>query len=66
MFGAMGKTPALNGGIRGSSGGDDEDEDDDDDGARFRKDAISLDQVSLKFLCPHHPLFTTLQLTMTF
>jgi hypothetical protein len=45
MFGAMGRTPAINGGMRGSRGDDDDDDDDDDGGASFKRDAISLDQV---------------------
>lgn len=45
MFGAMGRTPAINGGMRGSRADDDDDDDDDDGGASFKRDAISLDQV---------------------
>jgi hypothetical protein len=47
MFGAMGKTPGINGGMRGMRGGEeDEDEEEGDEGASFKRDAISLDQVS--------------------
>jgi hypothetical protein len=50
MFGAAGKTPAINGGMRGGfrGGGDEEDEDadaDDEGGAGLSRNAISLDQV---------------------
>ena len=44
MFGSAGLSPAINGGMRG---GDADDDDDDDDGPSFKRDAISLDQVSL-------------------
>lgn len=43
MFGSAGLTPAMHGGIRGRA---DDDDDDDDDGPSFKRDAISLDQVS--------------------
>ncbi len=48
MFGAAGKTPAINGGMRGGfrGGGDEEDDDEEDGGSGFSRDAISLDQVS--------------------
>ena len=50
MFGAAGKTPTVNGGMRGGfrgGGGGDEDEDEDDEaGAGLSRNAISLDQVS--------------------
>lgn len=54
MFGSAGKTPAANGaGFRGRDG-DDEEEDEEDEAmlAAFRKDAISLDQVSDSHLTP--------------
>jgi hypothetical protein len=44
MFGSAGLSPAMNGGMRGGSA--DDDDDDDDDGPSFKRDAISLDQVS--------------------
>ncbi|KAK8858916.1 hypothetical protein IAR55_003147 [Kwoniella newhampshirensis] len=45
MFGNLGRTPAMNGGMRGSNEDDDDDEDDDDAGAKLRKEVISLDQA---------------------
>lgn len=44
MFGSAGKTPLINGGMRGGEA--DDDDDDEDGGLALRKDAISLDQVS--------------------
>jgi hypothetical protein len=55
MFGAMGRTPAINGGMRGSRGDDDDDDDDDDGGASFKRDAISLDQVGFVTQSLRHP-----------
>ena len=47
MFGSAGKSPAVNGGMRGGfRGGDDEEDEDEEGGASFKRDAISLDQVS--------------------
>ncbi|WWD18808.1 hypothetical protein CI109_103263 [Kwoniella shandongensis] len=45
MFGNLGRSPAMNGGMRGGNDDDDDDDDDDDAGARLRKEAISLDQA---------------------
>ncbi|WWC62967.1 uncharacterized protein I303_105565 [Kwoniella dejecticola CBS 10117] len=46
MFGTAGKTPLVNGGMRGRvDDDDDEDEDDDEMGTRLKKDNISLDQA---------------------
>ncbi|WVW85094.1 hypothetical protein I302_107131 [Kwoniella bestiolae CBS 10118] len=45
MFGNAGKTPLVNGGMRGGRDDDDEDEDDEEGGTRLKKDNISLDQA---------------------
>ncbi|WWC71098.1 uncharacterized protein I206_105051 [Kwoniella pini CBS 10737] len=46
MFGTAGKTPLVNGGMRGNFGDDDDDdEDDDESGTRLKRDNISLDQA---------------------
>ncbi|WWC88306.1 uncharacterized protein L201_003214 [Kwoniella dendrophila CBS 6074] len=47
MFGNAGKTPLVNGGMRGSYNDDDDDEEDEDDeaGTRLKRDNISLDQA---------------------
>ncbi|OCF56943.1 hypothetical protein L486_05799 [Kwoniella mangroviensis CBS 10435] len=46
MFGSAGKTPLINGGMRGRSmDDDDEDDDDDESGTKLKKDNISLDQA---------------------
>ena len=51
MFGSAGKSPAVNGGMRGGfRGGDDEEDEDEEGGASFRKEAISLDQVSTPWI----------------
>lgn len=46
MFGSAGRTPAINGGVRGGFRGDDDDDDEDDSGTGLSRNAISLDQVS--------------------
>ena len=46
MFGSAGRTPAMNGGRTNFRGAKDDDEEDEDDGPAFKRDAISLDQVS--------------------
>ena len=48
MFGSAGKTPTINGGMRGGFRGigEEEDEEDNESGAGLSRDAISLDQVS--------------------
>lgn len=49
MFGAAGRTPAMNAAMRGGMRGGDDDEDDDDDddlsGTKLKRETISLDQA---------------------
>lgn len=54
MFGSMGKSPALNGGMRDTRGAGDDDDDEEED-VGFKKDSISLDQVSVTPLLAINP-----------
>jgi uncharacterized membrane protein YkoI len=48
MFGAAGRTPAMNAAMRGMRSNDEDDDDDDDDdmpGTKLKREAISLDQA---------------------
>ncbi|WRT66726.1 uncharacterized protein IL334_003689 [Kwoniella shivajii] len=45
MFGNAGKTPLVNGGMRGGNDDNDDEDDDDESGTRLKRDNISLDQA---------------------